>query len=55
MSLDMNWDVLAQNLRLGSEGKDLGNGVKCFQAKGKKIRCEQIGAEYKCLEVCKND
>lgn len=31
----MNWDVLDRNLRLGSEGKDLGNGVECFRAKGK--------------------
>ena len=51
----MNWDVLDRNLRLGSEGKGLGNGVGCFRAKGEKIRWGQIGAEYKCLEVCKND
>lgn len=30
----MNWDVLDQNLRLESEGKVLGNGVKCFRARG---------------------
>ena len=32
----MNWDVLDQNLRLESEGKVLGNGVKCFRAKREK-------------------
>ena len=47
----MNWDVLDQNLRLRSEGKDLGNGVKCFRARGKKIRRGHTGTEYKCLEV----
>ena len=30
----MNWDVLDRNPRLGSEGKDLGNGAKCFRATG---------------------
>lgn len=48
----MNWGVLNRNLQLGSEGKDLGNGVGCFRATGEKIRWGQIGAEYKCLEVC---
>ena len=52
----MNWDVLDRNLRLGSEDRDLGSGVGCFRAtRKKKIKWGQMGAEYKCLEVCKND